>query len=564
MFGHYLDYRKALCVLSISLGMFCFLPAGNCQTWLWARGATGCAGGVLGTDLYGHVYSCGTYSSPTIIFGGVMLINVRSDSSGDVFLVKYDTLGNVIWAKSYGGNSFDGATCVTTDALGNIYMAGAFESSSITFGTTTLVHSAGGDDDMFIVKIDSSGNVIWARSAGGSIATGDVVTSSVMTDGSGNVYVTGDFSSFALAFGATMLTNTGGDDMFLVKFSTIGDVIWAKSAHAAVYDVRAVIDTTNNIYVTGSFGSSISFGTTTLTGTGGYNEFLAKYDTAGNVIWVKSAAGATSTSAQYSNAVAIDIAGNIFISGYFNSPSLIFDTITLTNSYSPSYVYFTAKYDSSGKVVWARNSMGSGENTNCDVKTDNSGNVYTAGAYNGPSISFGSGILYNTNPGNNAIFVTKYDAAGNNKWTAGANGIAGTSAGYFVVNDFGQAYLSGIFNLGINFGTTALIGGNNQYFLARLDTAYNQYAAVATMTSISKNISLYPNPNNGEMNLIFSGASYTELKVKDCLGRTVYMALLTGTEGSKVIELYSMPAGVYYLNAVGNGESENIPFVIRK
>ena len=81
-----------------------------------------------------------------------------------MYIVKYDAMGNVMWAKSAGGTGSDLVRGISNDEIGNIYVTGGFDSDSITFGTTTLINEGG--YDMYMVKYDTSGNVIWAKGAG--------------------------------------------------------------------------------------------------------------------------------------------------------------------------------------------------------------------------------------------------------------------------------------------------------------------------------------------------------------------------------------------------------------
>ena len=92
------------------------------------------------------------------------------------------------WAKSAGGTGYESSTGVCTDASGNVFITGLFFSPTITFGTTTLTNAGG--MDIFIVKYDATGNVLWAKSAGGVYGERG---QSVCTDASGNVFITGHY-----------------------------------------------------------------------------------------------------------------------------------------------------------------------------------------------------------------------------------------------------------------------------------------------------------------------------------------------------------------------------------
>jgi hypothetical protein len=142
-----------------------------------------------------------------------------------MFIVKYDPSGNVLWAKSAVGPRFD--IYISTDASGNILVTGEFTSPTITFGATTLTNS--GSYDIFVVKYDPSGNVLWAKSVAGERQD---LPAGISADASGNIVVTGNFESSTITFGTTTLTHSGGyHDMFVAKLSsTTGMEIFSKDA----------------------------------------------------------------------------------------------------------------------------------------------------------------------------------------------------------------------------------------------------------------------------------------------------------------------------------------------
>ena len=124
-------------------------------------------------DLNGNLYITGYFDSPLLIFGSTTLTNA-SQGQGDIFVVKYNASGNVLWAKSAGGWYIDVGNGIAVDANGSSYITGMFNSPSITFGNTVLTDSSGyfcgggqGCSDIFLVKYDSTGNVLWAQRAGG-------------------------------------------------------------------------------------------------------------------------------------------------------------------------------------------------------------------------------------------------------------------------------------------------------------------------------------------------------------------------------------------------------------
>jgi ribonuclease HIII len=205
-----------------------------------------------------------------------------------------------------------------------------------------------------------SGNVLWGSRIGG---TGDDTGYSIAVDSSGNVYVTGIYSSNPLtlynkdgsAF-ATTLTNSGSYDVFIAKYNTNGNVLWVSRIGGTGDDFcnSIAVDSSGSVYVTGYYSSNPltlynkdgSAFSTTLTNSGSRNVFIAKYDTNGNVLWGSRIGG---TGDDFGNSIAVDSSGSVYVTGPYSSSTLTlynndgsaFST-TLTNS-SPSDILI-AKY----------------------------------------------------------------------------------------------------------------------------------------------------------------------------------------------------------------------------
>ena len=399
---------KTKLTLSIILfSLFFSFEKGRAQapSWQWAKSAGGTfddVGHSISTDASGNVLVTGFFQSPSITLGTTTLTNAGVNYI-DIFVVKYDASGNVFWAKSAGGTSSDWGAGISTDASGNVLVTGYFGSPSITFGTTTLTNA--GTNDMFIVKYDASGNVLWAKSEGG---TSYDYGYGISTDASGNVLVTGYFGSPSITFGTTTLTNAGDADIFIVKYDASGNVLWAKSVGGTSAEDGFSIstDASENVLVTGYFASaSITFGTTTLTNAGFSDIFVVKYDASGNVLWAKSAGG---TSNDNGAGISTDASGEVLVTGYFGSSSITFGTTTLTNAGFSDI--FVVKYDASGNVLWAKSAGGTFYDPGVGISTDPSGNVLVTGFFESPSITFGTTTLTNVSAvGYSDIFVAKLD-----------------------------------------------------------------------------------------------------------------------------------------------------------
>jgi len=382
---------------------------------IWAKSAEGtyASGGnqanSVAVDASGNAYVAGYFYGTTISFGSVILTNNDNSGGQNMFLAKYDTNGNVIWAKTTGGTDSDGAGSVALDTLGNAYVAGWFSNSNtlinptiITFGSTTFTNSDTSDfTDIFLAKYDANGNMLWVKSASG---IGNDDATSVAVDVLGNIYVGGMFEGNIITFGSTTLTNDDANvsyDFFLAKYDFNGNVIWAKSAdvdysgnNAGLYSIA--LDALGNAYVAGGFQCpNITLGSTTLTNTGNENMFLAKYDTNGNVLWAKSADG-TYRSTDLANSIATDISGNVYVAGYFSSYTITFGSTTFTNAgYDTTAHMFLVKYDVNGNVLYAKTADGTSSNLAFPIAVDISGNAYVAGLFWKGSITFGNTTLVN-------------------------------------------------------------------------------------------------------------------------------------------------------------------------
>jgi hypothetical protein len=228
--------------------------------------------------------------------------------------------------KSVGGTLYDYPYSITVDLNGDILVAGYFTSPTITFDTITLSNLGYGE--IFLAKYDNNGNILWAKSAGGSNTD---VAYAVITDKIGNIFMTGYFHSNIIYFNDLSLTRSSWHDMFVAKYNSDGNIVWAKNAsgvdYASAYSVTA--DSIGNIYVCGDFGGdSITFGNVTLYSNGYDDLYVVKYDNEGNILWAKCAGGAESDLAR---SVSIDKSGNLYVAGAFCSSLITFDSITLTN-----------------------------------------------------------------------------------------------------------------------------------------------------------------------------------------------------------------------------------------
>ena len=320
-------FSKVLSLLLIFLLTFSFAPLNteaSAGDFVWAKSMSGTGADIafsIFIDSSGNVYTTGRFAGTVDFDPGAGTSNLTSVGGTDIFISKLDSSGNFVWAKSVGSTSSDVANSISIDSSSNIYTTGRFR-NTVDFdpGAGVLNLTSAGGDDIFISKLDSNGDFLWAKSMGGR--TNDR-GSSIATDSSGNVYTTGRFTGtvdFDPGAGTSNLTSVGSDDIFLSKLNSSGDFVWAKSVGSTSSDVAnsISIDSSGNVYTTGYIYDTADFdpgvGIFNLTPVGDADIFISKLDSSGNFVWAKSMGG---TANDQGLSTSIDSSGNIYTTGYF-------------------------------------------------------------------------------------------------------------------------------------------------------------------------------------------------------------------------------------------------------
>jgi hypothetical protein len=454
-----MNRKKGLLLLTAALIVFSGLFS-QTPDWQWANlaGGTGAdLGYAISLDGSGNTYITG-YFNGTVTFGTTSLI---SNGSDDIFIAKADTQGNWLWAKSAGGTGSDQGWDIITDASGNSFVTGYF-TDSVTFGSTTLSSNSTGLTDVFVAKLDSNGNCLWALDSSGSgSADGGSITLGI----NGNIMLTGSFNGMISLGSSWLLSYPAGVDIFVAKIDPNGAWFWGTQAGGMDYDYSNDISTdiNGNSYITGWYGDSAMFGSTTLYGGGGigyYSIFTAKIDANGYWVWANSVLSSLGADCGYG--IVTDASGNCYTIGQFYS-NVVFGSIFLsTSNYGEIYV---AKMDTNGNWLWAVQAGGASTDAGFGIALDSSGHIYTTGYFKSTA-NFGSFSL--TTSGTNDIFIAKLDNNGNWLWANRAGGTAIDKGWGIATDNDSNCYLSGVFAGNASFGTTTLTGsGGNDIFIAK-------------------------------------------------------------------------------------------------
>ncbi|MCW3072123.1 MAG: hypothetical protein JWO44_2013 [Bacteroidetes bacterium] len=306
----------------------------------------------------------------------------------------------------------------------------------------------------------------WVQKAG---SPGNDEGYDISIDANGNTYTTGYFSGTA-AFGSTTLTAYGVTDIFITKTDSLGIFKWAVKAGSTGSDRGLSIkaDAAGNSYITGFYYGTATFGSTTITSAGVQDIFIAKYNTAGVLQWVQSAGG---TEPDIGNGINVDNAGNVLVTGEFKGTAS-FGSFSLT-SMNSSIDVFTTKLDAAGNFLWAEQGAAPYIDRGIDVAADAAGNIYVTGEFT-DTITFD---VTHLNTIYNAIFIVKYNSAGDEQWFKKIGGGTLNLVSGIAVDAAANVYVTGDFTGNLIFfgppNVTITNTYSNRIFTAKCDSNGN-------------------------------------------------------------------------------------------
>jgi hypothetical protein len=426
----------------------------------------------MAVDSSGNIVVVGYFTGTLKLSNKASSTSTTLNSTGTLnsFIAKFDTHGDVLWAKGFGVAAGGGFSPISTaiHSNGDIGIAGGL-SSPTSFGGNTL--PVVGLEDIFVVKIDAEGNHIWSQSFGSKQFSFAEATA-IAFDTTGNLVVGAKANNDITIGGKSFTTNSFYDAFIVMMTGSTGDVAWTsqyKEANGQTNGNQQIThlttDTSSNIYIGGTFSGAICLdaGTPSCADTvGGDNDtdlFVAKLDKSGKVNWGHIIGTSKNDAA---TDVAVDSSGNVIVTGSIGAS---FDfgggvqTVAGAGQHS-----FLAKYTNTGTYLNAKIFESSGgtapSSEGISVTTDAADNVYLAGNMI-ESLSLGGDLLLNGGPGSTSadIFLGKFDAMLTPLWSKSfgdsnfqvAVALRYDSAGKRVV-------LAGQVAGAVNFGTEALTG----------------------------------------------------------------------------------------------------------
>ncbi len=351
-------------------------PKGN-QLWATQFGSGRPDSGIaITTDINGN----------TILIGDTVeaLPGYRNAGSSDIIVAKYDSDGNQLWERQLGTFRHDNSRGITTDANGNITVAGDTQAAFPG-------HTNAGSTDIILIKYDPDGNQLWTTQFGTSKHDS---ARGITTDANGNTTLVGETEGALPGH-----TNAGNTDIILAKYDPHGNQLWATQFGTSGIDrARGItIDANGNTTLVGHTEGALRGHTYT----GYYSDFfLAKYDPDGNQLWT---AQFGTSSRDEAAGITIDAQGNTIITGYTWG-----ELPDFTNA--GQYDFILVKYDPNGNQLWATQFGSSGRDYAWAITTDANGNTTVVGDTNGA-------LPGHTNVGGRDIILAKYDRNGRQLWT---------------------------------------------------------------------------------------------------------------------------------------------------
>lgn len=520
-------------------------------------------------DLSGNIYTVGKFTGTVDFNSGAGVTNLTSSGGYDIFITKTDSNGNFIWAKSVGnlyGN--EDAYAVKLDSSGNIFICGVYYNncdmdpgagSTVLAGLTSPLGGVSSLNDSFLLKLDPSGNFLWARALAKSQYNASPrwsnYANALAIDDQDNVIVTGYFTGIALIADTVYYTATGtATDFFVMKYSTAGIIQWAKQIGSGTAEsASSIIADASGIYLTGHFNGILDFDPSAaivnVTPTGGYDAFLLKMNTLGGFVWVKKTAGSGD---EYGRAITMNATGEIFWGGNYTG-TVDFDPSVGTNNLTSTgnTDNFVSKFNTSGNYSWTYGFGGVNGDFLSALALDSQSNVFATGNFSG-TVDFdsGSGTSSFTSNGGPDVYLTKVSSLGafTWAWAFGGQSLGGTvDVGNAIAIDsannltlVGNLYGNADVWLDPNFTAGSRITPNGGYdgFMLKL-----QSGTLGTPDFDIKSFQLYPNPSNGLFNLTSEiDANYY---IVNALGQVLQKGKVEF--GSNIIDIQNQPNGLYFL-----------------
>jgi len=495
--------------------------------WLIQNKSTREAMGISVTTDENFVYTTGTFYD-TCFIGNSFLI---SNGSFDFYISKYDKEGNFVWLKSFGGSEYDMAIQILHND-GHIFTTGFFK-DTVAFEDTTLVSI--GKDDMFLMDMDTDGNLNWIKQFGGK---GSGMGYSMIANNENNIYLSGIFQDTVTIDGTTLISQ-GDYDIFIAKLDNAGNAVWAKQAGGPGEDlgISLTIDNLDNIYLTGSYEDTATFADTTVSSLGYQEIFVAKYKNTGELDWLKSFGGDWG---DRGHSIIMDNADNFYLSGIFGGTAFFGNDSVVSNGW---FDVFVSKFKTSGELLWIKTYGSTERDYSHSMVTDNE-YVYLSCSFEEETMIEDT-LLLDTSSQlfqfSNTGFLTDQIQIGN--YYRNSCAIDNKSALFITGANHGSQV----------FGDTILSSSAMDIFLTRINYKHTGVEELKKMEFVKA----FPNPvNEGKVTFAFENTEQhvnMELRIYNIFGNEVSWQRIYRSQQTADMDVTTWPAGIYLAVIFSNG-----------
>jgi hypothetical protein len=487
--------------------------------------------------------------------------------SYDVFIAKFDSFGNHIWTTYLGGSNVEIASTIKTTHDNNLILLGY--TNSIDFPTTPNAYQSfiGGQYDVFITKIDTSGQLIWSTFFGG---IGSELGIDLTIDLNNNLIIGGqtNSSNFPYTLGAFQPLPLGGNDAFIAKFNSLGQLIWATCyGGTSTEDIHAIThDFENNIIITGMTNSNdlaISSNAIQTTNNGFFDIYIAKFSSNGNFLWSTYYGGSN-----YDDIYGVqsDSLNNLYFAGI----TLSNDFITTPNAFQTSKNNGNDacifKLSKNGDLIWSTYIGGDNDDAAYKIYIDKNNNVTTLINTLSDTLSLHSDTVFTNYPLSlENVYIITIDSSGIPLWSTYFGGDNNDRAYDLKILSDGNLYFFGstessnlpftsnAFQASKNLYSDCYIGiiYSNLYFT---DTSY--IASNFIKSNKLKNFILYPNP--AEMYICFNeNLIDNELSIFNINGQLIKKEKIS----HPCIDLEKLNPGIYIVEIIGKENIKREKFI---
>jgi hypothetical protein len=509
----------------------------NAQGWQWAKNfgsANDDYASSVCSDQSGNIFLSTRIFFP---YGVVGSDTIPISGLYDIFITKIDRSGAYLWTKQAGGYNPNGGIESADDLefennTQSLFVSGTMAGSSKAIGTCGI----GGDDVAFLSKLDLSGNCIWAKELANSGSPSMIY---IALDNKGSVFMAGN-TRYVSYFNGNKVVKPGG---FLAKLnSSDGSLLWVKKIVEPGGSISDVTFFDSKLYIGGGSGMDKLIIDNTTVVCREKDAFVSQFDTAGNLIWVRTMGG---PNRDYGGKVELDHEGNVYTCGIFQD-SIYFDTLRLMNKGGKD-IYF-AKYNVNGSLLWVKQLNATGNLNATYPYVDENGDIYHIGSFSG-NISIGNQLVRATTQSD--MFISKYNRKGD---CLGVVQVGNLSSGGISADISGGFYITGIFTNTANFNNYMIkSSGGFDVFVAKHDaiTATSQ-----PLESPQPQLLIYANPTTGKCTITipdeFLHEKQLTLQVFDFQGKLIEKTVLALADGKIRLNLEAHAKGMYQV-VVDNG-----------